>query len=165
MSEFVELGASQRKMVLEIYGKDLHCAVSEPTTSQLIEVENKMTRVKAKDRHKLVKQVGLGHLVSIRGLGRRNEKGKLVELVTEPDRPGYDPDWMKKLKKESVGLKIAALIVNALYTVGGKKAEEDDEEFGDDSLDFDDDGLDDEVQEPGERQPAAGGEQKKSGGK
>ena len=153
MSELLELGTDRRKMILTVYGKDLAAVVREPETRELITVENKIARLKGSKRAALVKQVGLGHLISIEGMGVRNEQGKLVELVTVPDQPGYDKEWKRRLARESVGMKVAALIVSELYTVGGKKSGDEDEEL-------DDLGLEDET-DTGEASAASSGERGK----
>lgn len=158
MREMLDIENDERKMVLTIYGQDLNCVVSEPTTTELIKVENRMGRLKGNKRHSYLRKVGLGHLISIEGL---SAKGK--PLVTDPEKPGYDRDWKRKLAAKSLGMKIAALIVSELYAAGGKQSAGVEDDFEEDDLDSDD--LEDGDQEPGEKQPAAGGKAEKSGGK
>ena len=137
MSELLELGTDRRKMTLTVYGKDLTAVVREPDTRDLITVEHQISRLKGSKRAAFVKQTGIKHLISIEGFGVRDSQGKLVELITEPDKPGYDKDWKHRLASESLGLKVAALIVSELYVVGGKKS-------GDEEDDLDDLGSEEE---------------------
>ena len=153
MSELLELGTDRRKMVLTVYGKDLSAVVREPDTRDLITVEHQISRLKGSKRAAFVKRTGLNHLISIEGFGVRDAQGKLVELVTEPEKPGFDKDWKRRLAGESLGLKVAALIGSELYTVGGKKPDEDE--------DLDELGLEEDA-EPGEAGAAPAAGKKKS---
>lgn len=131
MSELLELGTDRRKMVLTVYGRDLTAVVREPDTREMLRVEHKIIRLKGSKRAAFVRNVGLDHLMSIEGIGVRDPQGKLVPLVTDPEKPGYAKDWKQRLVRESLGLKVAALVMSELYAVGGKKTdEEDDEEPG-----------------------------------
>jgi hypothetical protein len=139
MEELIMLEVQTRKIELEIYGKTLELQVREPTRRELVTIPLKMEKKSKKQQLEFSAQLGLEHLISVKGLGF---EGKA--LITEPGAVGYDPNWKSILKKTSVGLKVCWAVATTLFDLGKSSAaglEDEDKDFM-------------EEDEPGEAQTA-----------
>ena len=131
MGDLLILGATERRMELEIYGKILQLTVREPTREEQVKIPLQLQKMSSRKQIEATCKLGLRHIISIEGLGIKNDKGKQVALVTEPDKKGYQDDWKRRLAGDSIGIKVGVMVASELYRLGQPKSGEDDEELED----------------------------------